>query len=508
MTIENLERALQKAQAAVKARPDDWPNYAQAGALLLALGRTAEALPLLRRALEMAPEQPHVLNNLAAALRKSGDDREAEALLERAVALDPSYRDAAGNLARLLAAGGANSVDEAIHRLRRAVALDPNLIDARSRLGNALLVVGRVEEARTCFISAIEGAPQFAQLYRYLAQTDPLALTDEHLAAAQSLLQTELHIADRISVHFALGMAFDARGQYARAFEHFVSANAASRSVASYDEVQTMKGFDEIARVFSAEMYLAHAGSGYVDEAPVFIIGMPRSGTSLTEQLLASHPLVYGAGELELFGEIAKAVLSGGSRVTGEQIRRVDARVISEVGRRYAEQVRAIAGPDAVRITDKMPSNFRYAGFIHLALPKAKLIHLKRDPLDTCLSCFTHTFAGDGLSWTFDLGELGRYYRAYSGLMDHWRALLPQNVMLEVQYEDLVDDFETQARRIVEFCGLPWDDRCLHFNETKREVRTASAAQVRKPLYRDAVGKARRYGDLLRPLAEALGPRV
>lgn len=497
MTIEDLEHALREARSAIEARPEDWRGHAQAGALLLALGRTADAIPALRQAAAMVPSGPQVLNNLAVALMKTGQQAEAEALLERAVALDPAYRDAACNLARVLARAGERSTEQAIARLERAVELDPELIDARSLLGNALLVCGRVEDARACFLEAIERAPHLAQLYRYLAETDPLALADRHMEAAERLLHGQLHIADRIAVHFALGMALDARGEYARAFEHFAAGNAASHSIAPYDESQTMQSFAEMAAVFSAETIRAHAGSGYVDNAPVFIIGMPRSGTSLTEQILATHPLVYGAGELELFGAISDAVFGRGSRVTPQSIR--------DVGRRYAQRVRAIAGSNAVRITDKMPSNFRYAGLIHLALPQAKLIHVRRDPLDTSLSCFTHTFAGNGLSWTFDLGELGRYYRAYADLMEHWRAVLPEQAMLEVRYEDLVADFEAQARRIVAFCGLPWDDRCLRFHETKRDVRTASAAQVRKPLYRDAIGRAQKYGDLLQPLAQALG---
>jgi hypothetical protein len=235
---------------------------------------------------------------------------------------------------------------------------------------------------------------------------------------------------------------------------------------------------------------------------------MPRSGTTLVEQILASHPKVFGAGELP---DIAKAVarLSGTdgapqgfpevvSSMTGEQLR--------QLGASYVSAIQALA-PKAERITDKMPNNFRLAALIHLALPNARIIHTRRHPVDTCLSCFSLLFAGDH-PYSYDLAELGRYYRAYEALMEHWRDILPEGVMLEVQYEDITADLDAQARQIVAHCGLEWDDACLAFYKTQRPVRTASAAQVRQPIYRTSVGRWRPYKDLLGPLIEALGVDV
>jgi hypothetical protein len=231
---------------------------------------------------------------------------------------------------------------------------------------------------------------------------------------------------------------------------------------------------------------------------------MPRSGTSLVEQILASHPAVHGAGELpDVTDLVARHFGADGAGLSSES---VTADALRDIGADYLAGVRA-AAPAAARITDKMPANFRFAGLIHLALPGARLIHVRRDPVDTCWSCFARSFENDQ-NHTYELGELGRYYRAYADLMAHWRAVIPEDAMIEVQYETLVDDLEGQARRLVAHCGVEWDAACLAFHRTQRAVRTASAAQVRQPIYRNSVGHGRSYLALLQPLVDALGPTL
>jgi hypothetical protein len=244
---------------------------------------------------------------------------------------------------------------------------------------------------------------------------------------------------------------------------------------------------------------------GIDDPTPVFIIGMPRSGTSLIEQILASHPAVFGAGELEEISKLAESsVAAPGARARfPDAVPAMSAQQIRQVGADYIARIRARA-PNAKRIIDKMPGNFAFAGLIHLALPNARLIHTRRDAVDTCFSCFSRYFA-HGQWFSYDLGELGRYYRGYEALMEHWRNVLPKGVMLEVDYEQVVADLEHEARRIVEHCGLEWDDACLAFYETQRPVRTASASQVRQPIYGTSVGRWRPYEPFLGPLLEALG---
>jgi hypothetical protein len=227
---------------------------------------------------------------------------------------------------------------------------------------------------------------------------------------------------------------------------------------------------------------------------------MPRSGSTLVEQILASHPLVFGAGELyDLPNAVARLGVAAPypdfiPRLSGEQLRALGAAYLADV---------VPLAPEAARISDKMLSNFVYVGLMHLALPNARIIHVRRDPVDTCLSCFAKLFAGP-LPFTYDLGELGRYYHAYASLMDHWRRVLPSGVMLEVQYEDVVGDLEAAARRIVAHCGLEWDAACLAFHRHRRPVRTASLTQVRRPIYRASLGRGQSYGEFLAPLLAAL----
>jgi hypothetical protein len=272
-----------------------------------------------------------------------------------------------------------------------------------------------------------------------------------------------------------------------------------------YDEAATIGELQRIAHVFDARRVRRGRRLGNPSYLPVFIVGMPRSGTSLIEQILASHPKLFGAGELADFQNAVAGLRNaeGGSLPFPELMLDLPRCRLRELGERYLAAVRPLA-PGAARITDKMPGNFRFAGLIHLALPNARIIHALRDPIDTCLSCFSIQFTGGGSEYSYDLGELGRCYRAYEELMAHWRNVLPSDVMIDVKYEDLVDDPQREARRMVAHCGLEWDERCLAFVDTARPVRTASYAQVRRPIYRSSVRRWRPEPALLKPLLDGL----
>jgi hypothetical protein len=264
-----------------------------------------------------------------------------------------------------------------------------------------------------------------------------------------------------------------------------------------------MSGWRDIC---SRDFLRVMSGRGSTSNVPVFIVGMPRSGSTLVEQILASHPGVFGCGERPYFEQSLNAARrNAGVRDPGnnpEANRRYDQAWIGALAEEYLRTLTADS-PAAMRITDKTLGNFNYVGLIHLALPNARIIHIQRDPLDTCLSCFSKLFT-DAAYYLYDLAELGTYYRHYEQLMAHWRDVLPPGVMIDVRYEDLVDDLEGQARRMIDHCGLEWDDACLAFHRTERVVRTASQTQVRQPLYSRSVGRAERYVTMLRPFIEAL----
>ena len=312
---------------------------------------------------------------------------------------------------------------------------------------------------------------------------------------------------DQIELHFALAKAYEDLGEHEQSAHHLVKGNALKRQQINYDEVATLNLFRRIREAFPARLLHDKRNVGDPSPVPVFVIGMPRSGTTLVEQILASHPQVFGAGELDEIDNRVAQLRSDDVEVRyPEVVSSTTNPRLRQFGMSYVSAISTLA-PTAKRIVDKMPKNFLFAGLIHLTLPNARIIHVHRDPLDTCFSCFSKLFAG-GQRYSYDLGELGRFYRAYESLMEHWRKVLPTGVMLEVQYEQLITDVEGEARRMIAHCGLEWNDTCLSFHATRRPVRTSSAVQVRQPIYRSSIGRWRPYARVLGPLIEALGVDV
>jgi tetratricopeptide (TPR) repeat protein len=467
-------------------------------------GRLKDAIDHYEHAIEIRPEFPEAYGNLGNVQQTVGRHDEAVANYQRALALRPDYAEARCNLGAAMVAVGRPG--EAVGHYEKAIALKPDFAAAHHSLGIALQVVGRLPEARQAFERAVALAPGRADFHLQLAHAKPFTAGDPRLAPLEALAREATRLGDQqqIAVHFALGKAFADLGQTERSFQHLLEGNACKRRQVSYDEAETLGSFERIRQVFTPDLVRHSAGAGDLSSLPVFVIGMPRSGTTLVEQILASHSAVFGAGEVSEFRK-SVGILEGTNRhslVYPEMVAKMSGEDLRRLGSRYVGRLRA-AAPWAERIVDKMPTNFRYAGLIHLALPNARIIHACRDPIDTCLSCFSILFVGDQ-PYTYNLEELGRYYAGYRTLMEHWRKVLPPGVMLDVQYEDMVDDVETQARRIVAHCGLEWEDSCLAFHETQRPVQTASAFQVRQPIYRGSVGRSRLYGDMLEPLRRAL----
>jgi hypothetical protein len=267
--------------------------------------------------------------------------------------------------------------------------------------------------------------------------------------------------------------------------------------VAPYSADATERSFAAVAAAFTPELLESRAGLGARSPAPIFVVGMPRSGTTLIEQILAAHPAVHGAGELRYMRRIIERISD-----FPQGVATLDADTLKRLGEDYLSRLEALAGGKP-RVVDKAPGNFVCAGLIRLILPDAKIIHARRDPVDTCLSCYTKLFA-DALNFTYDMTELGRYCRDYLKLMDYWRAVLPASHFLEVDYEAVVDDIEAEARRMLEFLELPWDPACLEFYRVERPVRTASVNQVRQPIYRSSSGRWRKHADALQPLLKTL----
>lgn len=465
------------------------------GNVQLDLGKAHEAETCLRQALLLRPGFAEALSNLGHTLVGLGRLDEAEAAFRQAIALKPDIAEAHYNLGYVLERQ--DRLADAETAYRRAIVLKPDFADAHNNLGAALKFLGRFADARASVERALELSPQNPSYLLNLTELKRFDGGDTDLANLEELAKdfAALPVKKQIDLSFALAKACEDVGRRDEAMHHLLAGNALKRQQISYDEAAALGALDDFVEVFTPDLMRGLEGAGEPSSVPVFIVGMPRSGTTLIEQIFASHPNAFGGGELPTLSAIAAGIVPGtGTPISPDDLGRAGVRYVSEITRR---------APHAARITDKMPSNFRFAGLIHLMLPNARIIHAVRDPLDTCFSCFSKLFA-DGQHQTYDLAELGRYYRRYRRVMEHWRRLLPAGRILDVRYEDVVTDLEGQARRIIAHCGLEWHDRCLAFHETNRPVHTASAMQVREPIYRRAVGRARPFLPFLEPLLKAL----
>ncbi|MDE3177649.1 MAG: tetratricopeptide repeat protein [Pseudomonadota bacterium] len=475
------------------------------GSYLASEGRREEAAARFREACAMRPDFAAAHNNLGNALVKLHEPAQAVASYQRALALEPDFAPAWSNLGAALAALA--RPEDSLTCFERALAIDPHFAEAYRNRGYAFIALGHMADAREAFIRAIALEPARPDSYRGLTLCGPLDKDDPHFSAMEALAAdlSSKGDQDAIELRFALARAYEEHGEFDKAFAHLSGANAGRRLRSGYDENKALGLLRRVRQEFTPERMRRVVASRDPPDAPIFILGMPRSGSTLVEQILASHPDVFGGGErLYLADEAANLRDASGAVMTfPESLRTLEAEELTALGARYRQRLRALA-PTAPRITDKMPGNFLFAGLIALALPRARVIHTRRDPADTCLSCFAQNFTA-GQLFSNDLGELGRYYRGYAELMAHWRETLPENFMLEVRYEELVNGFEPGARRILDYCGLAWDERCLAFHRNRRPILTASAAQVRRPLYQSSAGRSRAYGTLLQPLFDALG---
>jgi tetratricopeptide (TPR) repeat protein len=500
--IAEAESAYRKAHALSPLSAAVLTNLARA---VVDLDRLDEGARLIDCALALAPGNVEALICLARLRLEERRVGEAQAACRQALALRPEDAEGLSTLGLIESEKG--DLDGALALFQRAIAARPELAEPHNNAGNILLAQGRLAEGRAAHLRAVELDPRQAAFHFNLVEGSEITRADDpHLAQMEALARDidALAAPAAMRLNFALAKAYDDLGRRDEAFERLLQGNRLERGRIAYDEAASLGLFDRVAAAFPAARMAGPVG-GDPSQLPVFVIGMPRSGTTLVEQILASHPMVHGAGELRDLGDIVQGWggKDGAAPVFPESMARLTQTELGLIGARYLRRLRTHS-KSARRITDKMPANYFFAGLISLALPGARIVHVVRDPIDTCLSCFSKLFAEEQ-KHTYDLAELGRYYRKYAALMAHWRAVLPPGRMLEVRYEDIVGDLEASARRLVDHCALKWDPRCLAFHQTVRTVRTASAHQVRRPLYATSRGRWRAYGARLAPLIAELG---
>jgi tetratricopeptide (TPR) repeat protein len=461
------------------------------GVALWQLGSYASAETYLRRAIELRPDHARALCNLGVALFWRGNYPEAENVLRRAIKAKPAFVEAQCNLA---------SVHLALGRLSDAQALLSKVLRAAPRNAEALVgmgqingINGRFDEARRSYQRALESKPRMPYAWAALAGTRKMTPADaDWLQGAAEILTSPMDSQEEATLCFAMGKYFDDLGQYPRAFSHYQRANQLVRKFAPQYRPQVFEGVvSDLIRVY-AQPAAGEASAEAASAKPLFVVGMPRSGTSLVEQIIASHPAAVGAGELpfwnDAFYEHEADIRSG--RLGGAAHRRL--------AERYLKVLRS-HGAGAELIVDKANVNSDYLGLIHRVFPAARFIYVQRHPIDTCLSCYFQQLS-PSLSHTFDLADLAHYFRQHQRLMRHWKAVLPAASLLEVPYAQLVENKEHWIRRVLEFAGLDWQPQCLNFHHTSRPVKTASAWQVRQHMYGSSVGRWQHYEKYLGPL--------
>jgi tetratricopeptide (TPR) repeat protein len=497
--LGRYDEAAESARRAIDINPQLSDAYLNRAEVELTRQRHGEALRWLDALLSFSPQHPAGLSARAKTLKQDGRLDEALEAGRAATAAAPQSAGAYNALGEILQ--GLGRIEEALAAFEQAAALPGTEREtARVNQGVVLMETGRKAEAEAVFDALLEASPRCVSAWTNRIEMKKIAAGDPEIARAEVLLEAEGGTAfkDRTALHFALGKAYLDHGDSARAFRHLGEGNRMKRGSFVFDSAKTVQWMESIAESFTPELLASLADAGAASEMPVFIVGMPRSGTTLVEQILASHPMVHGAGELPILPKLVDGI--GGYPTAMDRLGRTD---LTLLGDAYLERVRRLA-KGRPHVVDKMPANFLYAGLIHLALPGARIIHCRRDPVDTCFSCYSKLFAAQQM-FAYDLTELGTFHRAYQALMAHWREVLPPDRFIEVDYEAVVEDLEREAKRLVDFLGLDWDEACLRFHETQRQVQTASLNQVRQPIYKTSAGRWKLHAAQLGPLLAALG---
>ena len=499
-TQGKLDEAIASYGRALEIEPDFVEDHNNLGIALHELGRTDEAIECYREAVKRKPGFAEAHYNLARALQELGRPDEAAASYKDAIKARPGYASAHVNLGNAYLEMG--HTDEAIAAYQKAIEIEPGHAGAHDNLGNLYLETGKLEDAADSYARALAAKPDFAEAHRHLANVRKHGPDDEEIAAMEALYaRTDCPAEQKMHVAFGLAKAYDDLQQDDKAFDCLLEGNRLKRDSFDYDINQTESYFDWLGQAFPRGRLADCAAQGNTSGLPVFILGMPRSGTSLVEQILASHPQVFGAGELNDLNALVEAAIAERNLPYPGGLAQLDDPALDQIAAGYLAQL-ADRGGDAKRVTDKNPHNFTNIGLIATLLPAARIIHVRREAMDTCFSIFANYFV-QSVPYAYDLRELGAYYRLYDALMDHWRATLPDQIY-ELSYEALVAEPDATIRALIDQCGLAFDPACLEFHTTDRPVRTASSWQVRQPLYKDSLAKWRRHEKALVPLREAL----
>jgi tetratricopeptide (TPR) repeat protein len=471
-------------------------------AVSLTVSRGGDALRLLRHALKQSAHLPLAWRGLCQTMVDLARLPEAEAAVRRLLKIEPENPKnwvLLGTVCTRLM-----RQPDALVAFEEAARLNPGEVRLRLSIGHLHKTLGQRRECEQAYKACLDLDPSFGEAYWSLADLKNYVFSDTEIAAMQALLKDDGDDVDQAQLHFALGRAFEHKGNYALAFGHYSSGNARRRKTVPFDIEAFESKTRRVRECLDAAFFFERPGVGQPDRSPIFVVGLPRSGSTLVEQILASHSSVEGTFELPNVLTIVREFDHANPEHDAypESVRAAPRELFAGLGRRYLDETAPIRS-GRPHFIDKMPNNFSHVGLIHAMLPNAIVVDVRRHPMDACFSTFKQHFA-EGQSFSYDLADLGRYYRCYLSLMDHWDSVLPGKV-LHLEYEELVRDPEANIHRLLAHCGLDFEPACLAFHETKRPVRTASSEQVRQPLYASGVGYWRHFESELQPLRRALG---
>ncbi len=492
------EAALGMIARAIQIQPTV-TMYSNLGLVFDSLGKPDMAIASFQQAISMNPDDPDAYVNLGATLKDYRRLGEAEECFDKALKLKPDCTEAYFNLGMLMQARG--RCDQAIELIRKGLVIEPSCAKAHALLGSIQMDLGQYEIARGEIEEALKRDPELPMVMTLQAHLQKMTSEDKGWLEKALRVQPSIRARfseDAIALRFAIGKYYDDTKQYDAAFQSYAQANAIRRQKeGGLDHERYRKSIDSLISVFRKEVVQKRRDGASDSERPVFIVGMPRSGTSLIEQIVASHPDAFGAGELPFWAGLPE------DKVQTAIASDFEPRFLREVAAAYESELQGHSA-SALRVVDKMPGNFGWVGLITTVFPRARIIHSQRNPLDTCLSIYFQNF-NKGHLYATDLDDLAFYYKEYVRLMDHWRAVLPPDRFIEIPYEALTDDQEGWSRKIVAFLGLEWSERCLEFYKTERKVGTASNWQVRQKVYKSSKARWRNYEKHLGPLLALQG---
>ena len=495
-----LDDAVKKLKSTLQINPFYAEAHCNLGMTLQDMGEANQAWSSFSRAIEINPDMIEAHTGLAELSIDQGQFDAAMSHIKQALKTSPGYSEGHNTLGIVLNKQGKTA--DAIASFKHAAELSPNNAEALLNLGMTLEQSGDLPQAAESYQRAIKAKPDFSRARYLLAHLKSHTSSDDEIFAALSLFQNEkTSAASKTDLAFALACGYESRQQYEDSFGYLQLGHQLKKQKLPFDLPKEKRYFQSITEVFNEDFFDQHATHARPDQSVVFVVGMPRSGTSLTEQILASHSAVYGAGEQSLIAETRREIAKLTGRSFPQNCSLLGESQMEILGLNYLSELKK-RSPEAEIITDTNPMNFLYIGLITALLPNARIINCVRNPMDNCLSIFKHLLA-EPHAYSHDLEDLGAYFNLYRNLMKHWHETLPGKIY-DLPYETLVANSEDEIRKLLEFCGLPFEGNCLQFHKTARVVRTPSASQVRQPLYTDTINLWKRYALQLKPLQAIL----